>query len=122
VDAGKKKVRAMFPQLTERAANMARQLSGGEQQMLAIGRALMTNQRLLVLDEATEGLRPRSARKSCTASRHSNRPASRSSSSTTRSLIEIADRHHVIERGHITWSGPSREPAAPDVQRRYLGI
>jgi branched-chain amino acid transport system ATP-binding protein len=91
VDAGEG--RGHLPRLIR-----TRHLSGGEQQMLAIGRALMTSPRLLALDEAAEGLMPRSARRPGPASRHSTGRHRQE----RRSLIEIADRHYVVERGHIT--------------------
>jgi branched-chain amino acid transport system ATP-binding protein len=120
-----KKVETMFPRLAERAATMARQLSGGEQQMLAIGRALMTNPRLVILDEATEGLAPliREEIWRCLSALKSAGQSILVIDKNVDALIEIADRHYVIERGRITWSGTSRElAAAPDVQHRYLGI
>lgn len=119
------KVETMFPRLAERAAAMARQLSGGEQQMLAIGRALMTNPRLLILDEATEGLAPliRDEIWRCLTALKRAGQSILVIDKNVDALIEIADRHYVIERGCITWSGNSHELAqAPDVQHRYLGI
>jgi branched-chain amino acid transport system ATP-binding protein len=119
------KVEAMFPRLAERAATMARQLSGGEQQMLAIGRALMTNPRLTILDEATEGLAPlvRDEIWRCLAALKRAGQAILVIDKNVEALIGIADRHYVIERGRVTWSGTSRElAAAPDIQHRYLGI
>jgi len=120
-----KKVEAIFPQLADRAATMGRQLSGGEQQMLAIGRALMTNPRLLILDEATEGLAPliREEIWRCLVVLKRAGQSILVIDKNVEALIEIADRHYVIERGRVTWSGTSRElAAAPDVQHRYLGI
>jgi branched-chain amino acid transport system ATP-binding protein len=119
------KVEAMFPQLAERAATMGRQLSGGEQQMLAIARALMTNPRLIILDEATEGLAPliRDEIWRCLTALKRAGQSILVIDKNVEALIEVADRHYVIERGRVTWSGTSRElAAAPDVQRRYLGI
>jgi len=119
------KVDAMFPQLAERAATMGRQLSGGEQQMLAIARALMTNPRLIILDEATEGLAPliRDEIWRCLTALKRAGQSILVIDKNIEALIEVADRHYVIERGRVTWSGTSRElAAAPDVQRRYLGI
>ena len=119
------KVEAMFPQLAERAATMGRQLSGGEQQMLAIGRALMTNPRLIILDEATEGLAPliRDEIWRCLTALKRAGQSILVIDKNVEALIEIADRHYVIERGRVTWSGTSRElAAAPEVQHRYLGI
>src|SRR5258707_8164396 len=119
------KVEAMFPRLAERAATMGRQLSGGAQQMLAIGRALMTNPRLIILDEATEGLAPliRDEIWRCLTALKRAGPSILGIAKNVQALIEIADRHYVIERGRVTWTGTSRElAAAPDVQHRYLGI
>jgi branched-chain amino acid transport system ATP-binding protein len=119
------KVQAMFPRLAERAATMARQLSGGEQQMLAIGRALMTNPRLIILDEATEGLAPliREEIWRCLTTLKQAGQSILVIDKNIEALIEIADRHYVIERGRVTWSGTSRELAgAPEVQHRYLGL
>jgi len=119
------KVETMFPRLAERAATMARQLSGGEQQMLAIGRALMTNPRLIILDEATEGLAPliRDDIWRCLTALKRAGQSILVIDKNVDALIEIADRHYVIERGRVTWTGTSSElAAAPDVQHRYLGI
>jgi len=120
-----KKVETMFPRLAARAATMARQLSGGEQQMLAIGRALMTNPQLIILDEATEGLAPliREEIWRCLKTIKCAGQSILVIDKNVETLIEIADRHYVIERGRVTWTGTSRElAAASDVQHRYLGI
>jgi branched-chain amino acid transport system ATP-binding protein len=93
--------------------------------MLAIGRALMTNPRLLVLDEATEGLAPliREEIWRCLTALKRAGQSILVITKNVAALIEIADRHYIIERGGITWSGTSHElAAAPDVPRRYLGI
>jgi branched-chain amino acid transport system ATP-binding protein len=119
------RVCALFPRLAERIANMANQLSGGEQQMLAIGRALMTNPRLLILDEATEGLAPliRSEIWQCLTQLKAAGQSILVIDKNVEALIRIADRHYVIERGRVVWSGSSRElAAAPTVQHRYLGV
>jgi branched-chain amino acid transport system ATP-binding protein len=119
------KVETMFPRLAARAATMARALSGGEQQMLAIGRALMTNPRLIILDEATEGLAPliRDEIWRCLTALKRAGQSILVIDKNVDALIEIADRHYVIERGRVTWTGTSVElAAAPDVQHRYLGI
>jgi branched-chain amino acid transport system ATP-binding protein len=121
----REKVEAMFPRLAERAATMARQLSGGEQQMLAIGRALMTNPRLIILDEATEGLAPliRDEIWRCLTALKRAGQSILVIDKNVDALIAIVDRHYVIERGRVTWTGTSHElAAAPDVQHRYLGI
>ena len=105
---------------------MGNQLSGGEQQMLAIGRALMTNPRLLILDEATEGLAPLIRAEIWALPRRGSRPtASRSCviDKNVEALTRIADRHYLIERGQVVWTGTSPElAAAPGVQHRYLGV
>jgi branched-chain amino acid transport system ATP-binding protein len=119
------RVCVLFPRLSERLASMANQLSGGEQQMLAIGRALMTNPRLLVLDEATEGLAPliRAEIWNCLARLKAAGLAILVIDKNVEALIRIADRHYVIERGKVMWSGSSRDLAAhPEVQHRYLGV
>ncbi len=119
------KVCALFPRLSERLLNMANQLSGGEQQMLAIGRALMTNPRLLVLDEATEGLAPliRSEIWQCLTALKAAGQSILVIDKNVEALIRIADRHYLIERGKVVWSGSSPElAAAPDIQHRYLGV
>ena len=119
------RVCGLFPRLAERIANMANQLSGGEQQMLAIGRALMTNPRLLILDEATEGLAPliRAEIWQCLTRLKAAGQSILVIDKNVAALIAIADRHYMIERGRTVWSGTSRELAAvPDVQHRYLGV
>ena len=119
------RVCALFPRLSERLLNMASQLSGGEQQMLAIGRALMTNPRLLVLDEATEGLAPliRSEIWQCLTRLKAEGQSILLIDKNVEALIRIADRHYLIERGKVVWTGTSRAlSAAPEVQHRYLGV
>ena len=119
------KVHALFPRLAERGQNMGVQLSGGEQQMLAIGRALMTNPRLLILDEATEGLAPliRTEIWGCLGQLKRAGLAILLIDKNVDVLTRIADRHYFIERGRIVWSGSSAELArAPDVQHRYMGV
>jgi branched-chain amino acid transport system ATP-binding protein len=119
------KVCALFPRLSERLLNMANQLSGGEQQMLAIGRALMTNPRLLVLDEATEGLAPliRAEIWQCLSRLKAQGQSILVIDKNVEALIRIADRHYLIERGKVVWTGSSSElGAAPGVQHRYLGV
>ena len=118
-------VLGLFPALRERLGSLGALLSGGEQQMLAIGRALMTNPRLLVLDEATEGLAPliRAEIWHCLARLKAAGLAILVIDKNVEALIRIADRHYVIERGKVTWSGSSRDlDAHPDVQHRYLGV
>jgi branched-chain amino acid transport system ATP-binding protein len=119
------KVCALFPRLAERTGNMASQLSGGEQQMLAIGRALMTNPRLLILDEATEGLAPliRAEIWQCLTRLKAAGQSILVIDKNVEALIRIADRHYLIERGKVVWTGTSPELAAtPQVQHRYLGV
>jgi branched-chain amino acid transport system ATP-binding protein len=115
----------LLPRLAERDASMGNQLSGGEQQMLAIGRALMTNPRLLILDEATEGLAPliRVEIWRCLARLKATGLAILVIDKNVDTLIRVADRHFLIERGRVVWSGASAAlAAAPDVQHRYLGV
>jgi branched-chain amino acid transport system ATP-binding protein len=104
---------------------MANLLSGGEQQMLAVGRALMTNPRLLVLDEATEGLAPL-IRDEIWRCLELLRRAGQSIlviDKNVDALTRIADRHYIIERGRVVWTGNSQALAgAADIQHRYLGI
>jgi branched-chain amino acid transport system ATP-binding protein len=115
----------LFPQLKERQRNFGNQLSGGEQQMLAIGRALMTNPRLLILDEATEGLAPLVR---IEIYRSIERLKSEGLSillidKDVAALARVADRHYVLEKGRVVWSGTSAElNAAAEVQHRYLGV
>ena len=119
------KVFALFPRLAERQRNMGNQLSGGEQQMLAIARALMTNPKLLILDEATEGLAPL-VRKDIFRSIESLKASGLSIlviDKDVKALTRIADTHYVLEKGRVVWSGSSAQlAAAEDVQHRYLGV
>jgi branched-chain amino acid transport system ATP-binding protein len=119
------KVFAFFPRLAERQANMGNQLSGGEQQMLAIGRALMTNPYLIILDEATEGLAPliREQIWRCLGLIKESGIAVLVIDKYVNKLIGIADRHYILERGRIRWQGTSTELAAQsDLWHRYLGV
>jgi branched-chain amino acid transport system ATP-binding protein len=119
------KVCALFPRLAERARNMANLLSGGEQQMLAIGRALMTNPRLLILDEATEGLAPaiREEIWRCLEGLRGKGQSILVIDKNVEALMRVADHHYIIERGCVVWTGSSQQLAsAPDVQHRYLGV
>jgi branched-chain amino acid transport system ATP-binding protein len=119
------KIYELFPRLAERSGSMGNQLSGGEQQMLAIGRALMTNPRLLILDEATEGLAPliRAEIWRCLARLKAEGQAILVIDKNVEALIRIADRHYLIERGRVVWTGSSQElAAAPAIQHRYLGV
>jgi branched-chain amino acid transport system ATP-binding protein len=119
------RVYALFPRLQERAKNLGNQLSGGEQQMLAIGRALVTNPRLLVLDEATEGLAPlvRDEIWSCLASLRAAGQSILVVDKYVEKLISLADHHTIIERGQLAWRGSSAElDADHGIWQRYLGI
>lgn len=119
------RVYALFPRLAERATNLGNQLSGGEQQMLAIGRALMTNPHLLILDEATEGLAPliREEIWRCLATLKASGQAILVIDKYVEKLIAIADTHTLIERGRVAWRGTSRELAGnQDLWHRYLGV
>ena len=119
------KVFDLFPRLHERSENMGNQLSGGEQQMLAIGRALVTNPHLLILDEATEGLAPlvREEIWKCLARLRADGQTVLVIDKYVERLVKLADRHTIIERGRVAWQGTS---AALDADRglwhRYLGI
>jgi branched-chain amino acid transport system ATP-binding protein len=116
---------AFFPQLKERRGHFGNQLSGGEQQMLAIGRALMTNPKLLILDEATEGLAPLIRVEMFQSIRRLKAEGLSILliDKDVRSLVRIADRHTVLEKGRVVWTGTSAELAANEaVQHRYLGV
>jgi branched-chain amino acid transport system ATP-binding protein len=119
------RVYEFFPRLAERRANMGNQLSGGEQQMLAIGRALMTNPKLLILDEATEGLAPliRAEIWACLARLKKEGQAILLVDKHLDALTKLADRHVVIEKGHVVWTGTSAALAAdPSIRTRYLQV
>ena len=114
-----------FPALAERRGHMGNELSGGEQQMLAIGRALMTNPKLLILDEATEGLAPKIRAEiwQCLALLKQEGQAILIVDKHLEPLMRFADRHIVIEKGRVVWSGSSAALAAdPTVRQRYLQI
>ena len=118
-------VYGLFPRLSERRANMGSQLSGGEQQMLAIGRALMTNPKLVILDEATEGLAPliRAEIWACLSRLKAEGQAILVIDKNVDALSRIADRHVVIEKGRVVWTGTSAELAAdPRVKERFLQV
>ncbi len=119
------KIHALFPRLAERGANMGNTLSGGEQQMLAIGRALMTNPKLLILDEATEGLAPliREEIWNCLSMLKARGQSILVIDKNVEHLTQICDRHYMIERGRTVWNGTSEQlMAEPDLQHRFLGI
>jgi|SRR5579859_6191158 len=115
----------MFPRLAERRKQRAGTLSGGEQQMLAIGRALMTNPRLLILDEATEGLAPlvRAEIWRCLRLLKEEGEAILVVDKNLAALKRLADRHVIIEKGRTVWSGDNAAlDAAPELVRRSLGV
>jgi branched-chain amino acid transport system ATP-binding protein len=119
------RVYKLFPPLQERANSFASTLSGGEQQMLAIGRALMTNPRLLIFDEATEGLAPlvRAEIWRCIETLKQQGYSILRIDKNVRALIKLASRHFIIEKGRTVWSGTSEElAAAPEIAQRYCGI
>ena len=119
------KVLKLFENLRERQSHYGNQLSGGEQQMLAIGRALMTNPRLLILDEAAEGLAP-IIRRDIYRSIAELKAAGLSIlviDKDVKALTAVADVHYVLEKGRVVWSGNSAELSAnQDMQHRYLGV
>ena len=115
----------LFPCLKERRRNMGNQLSGGEQQMLAIGRALMTNPHLVVLDEATEGLAPliRADIWACLARLRQEGEAILVVDKNVDALTKFADRHVVIEKGRVVWTGTTAEIlATPEVKDQFLHV
>jgi len=122
---GLERVLDMFPELSERLSIMGNLLSGGEQQMLAIGRALMINPRLLILDEATEGLAPLIRQKiwRCLHRLKQEGQSILVIDKNLNDLLNIADRHHIIEKGRIVWSGDSHSLAGNRNElEQYLGI
>ncbi|WP_404976877.1 MULTISPECIES: ABC transporter ATP-binding protein [unclassified Acidovorax] len=115
----------LFPRLAERSRNMGNQLSGGEQQMLAIGRALMTNPYLLVLDEATEGLAPliREEIWRCLAQLRAQGQSILVIDKYVQRLVQLADRHTIVQRGQVVWQGDSSALAAdPGLWQKYIGV
>lgn len=119
------KVFEMFPSLASRQDSMGNLLSGGEQQMLAIARALMTNPSLLILDEATEGLAPlvRQDIWNCLARLKKENQAILVVDKNVADLVRIADRHYIIEKGHVVWEGNSQALAKDKkLQEKYLGV
>src|SRR2546423_8999303 len=119
-----RKVLEFFPRLAERVNNMGNQLSGGEQQMLAIGRALVTNPYLLILDEASEGLAPlvREEIWKCLERLRAEGQTLLVIDKYIERLVKLADRHTIIERGRVAWHGPSAElDADRGLWHRYLG-
>ncbi|MBW4656898.1 MAG: ABC transporter ATP-binding protein [Kaiparowitsia implicata GSE-PSE-MK54-09C] len=119
------RVYALFPRLEERACQSARTLSGGEQQMLAVGRALMTNPKLLILDEATEGLAPviRAEIWRCLEALKAQGQSILLIDKNIAVLKRLADRHYIIEKGRTVWSGSSAELGAQaEMVHRYVGV
>ena len=119
------RVYALFPRLQERRRNMGNQLSGGEQQMLAIGRALMTNPHLLILDEATEGLAPlvREEIWRCLNTLRDQGQTILVIDKYVQRLVALANRHTIVERGRVVWQGDSAQLAAdPGLWHRYIGV
>ncbi|MES9873458.1 MAG: ABC transporter ATP-binding protein [Candidatus Sedimenticola sp. 6PFRAG7] len=119
------RVLSIFPKLSERMGHYGNQLSGGEQQMLAIARALMTNPKVLILDEATEGLAPL-VREEIWQGLEILKQRGESIlviDKNLDALLKIADRHHIMEKGQVVWSGSSSELAGDDsLTSRYLGV
>ncbi len=119
------RVLELFPRLTERMGNMGNQLSGGEQQMLTIGRALMTNPDLILLDEATEGLAPKLRKAIWTVVRQIKEAgiATILVDKDIRTLLDLADRNIIIEKGVIIYEGDSEKLIAePEILQKYVGV
>ena len=119
------RVYGFFPALAERRNHMGNELSGGEQQMLAIGRALMTNPKLLILDEATEGLAPKIRTEiwQCLKRLKQEGQSILIVDKHLEALLRFADRHVVVEKGHVVWTGTSAALAAdPSIRQRYLQV
>jgi branched-chain amino acid transport system ATP-binding protein len=119
------RVYAFFPRLQERQRHLGSQLSGGEQQLLALGRALMTNPRLLVLDEATEGLAPLIREEiwhALTALKNEGL-SQIVIDKNINALLKFADRHFVLEKGQVVWQGNAQQLASsPQLVHQYLGV
>lgn len=119
------RVFALFPRLAERRSSAGSQLSGGEQQMLAIGRALMTEPCLLILDEATEGLAPlvRAAIWQAIEALKNQGQSILLIDKNLDALLRIADRHYIMEKGQVVWHGNSQAlNNNEELKNRYLGI
>jgi branched-chain amino acid transport system ATP-binding protein len=119
------RVNELFPRLKERERNLGSNLSGGEQQMLAIGRALMTNPRLLILDEATEGLAPliRAEIWKCLGKLKQSGLSLIVIDKNIGPLLRLADRHFIVEKGRVVWSGTSEQlRSQPEKLHEYVGV
>ncbi|BAN47223.1 ABC transporter ATP-binding protein [Metapseudomonas resinovorans] len=115
----------LFPRLEERQEQLSRTLSGGEQQMLVVARALMTNPQLLILDEATEGLAPviRETIWNCLATLKAEGETILVIDKNLKEMARVVDRHHIIEKGRQVWQGtPEQLAATPELSHRYLGV
>lgn len=119
------RVNELFPILAERQNHLGSQLSGGEQQMVSVGRALMTNPHLLILDEATEGLAPlvRVEIWRCLQELKNRGQSILVIDKSVDTLTNIADRHYIMEKGQLVWHGTSRQLTEdPSLRHRYLGV
>ena len=119
------RIERLFPRLAERRSHMGSQLSGGEQQMLAIARALMINPKLLILDEATEGIAPVVGEEiwRCLRTLRHEGLALLIIDKDVQALTELADRHYIIQKGAVVWNGPSTVLRAdPSIWQRYLAV
>jgi branched-chain amino acid transport system ATP-binding protein len=119
------RVYTLFPRLKERRGQSSRTLSGGEQQMLVVGRALMTNPKLLILDEATEGLAPliRQEIWRCLRALKAEGQTILVIDKNLPEMATLVDRHYIVDKGRVAWSGqPAELSAQPELAQRYLGI
>jgi branched-chain amino acid transport system ATP-binding protein len=119
------RVLALFPRLAERRDHAGNHLSGGEQQMLAIGRALMTNPKLLILDEATEGLAPiiRNQIWDCLATLKAEGQSILIIDKNVKAMARLADHHYILDKGRVVWDGDSKTLLGTDgLTARYLGV
>ncbi|MNT59389.1 High-affinity branched-chain amino acid transport ATP-binding protein LivF [compost metagenome] len=119
------RVYALFPRLKERRTQSSRTLSGGEQQMLVVGRALMTNPKLLILDEATEGLAPliRLEIWRCLRALKGEGQTILVIDKNLPEMATLVDRHYIVDKGRVAWSGrPAELSSQPELAQRYLGI
>ncbi len=119
------RVLALFPRLAERLEHAGSHLSGGEQQMLAIGRALMTNPKLLILDEATEGLAPiiRHQIWECLNLLKQDGQSILIIDKNVDAIAKLADHHYILDKGKVVWQGDSISlMGTPDLKSRYLGV